>query len=388
MIVAAATAVLVLAARSTSASGSASLCGPPVSVAPFLANGYMVAWNHRTNRIAYAKPGASGLYELHLIDPDGSHDARLGANNPDMPQGHAGSPSWTPDGSWIAFSAEKPKHKGSHADAIPGFGGYSDIWVTTPDGEHIYRLTDEPNDHAHGVMIPRFSPDGRTLAWTARVAAPAFLSAKRAFGYWVLRTADFTVGADGLPSLRNTRDYRANGDAFYELGGFSPDGTKLIFTSDYATGKWWENQIYTIDRLTSRVQALTSTGYNEHPSYTPDGRIIWMSDNGVRPLPGFIMPGTDWWLMDADGTHKQRLSYLNTPGHTEFAGKSMWAGTLAWSVDGRSFIGDVQTSLLSQSGKSMWVTLSCPAVPGTAPLSINYLVDKASNPVVQYRLSY
>ncbi|HEY6359292.1 MAG TPA: hypothetical protein VIX35_13710 [Vicinamibacterales bacterium] len=314
----------------------------------------------------YASRRASGLYELHLINPDGTDDVRLGANNPAMPQGHAGSPSWNPDGTWIAFSAEKPKHPGSHTDAIPGFGGYSDIWVITPDGEHVHQLTNEPNDPDHGVMIPRFSPDGRKLAWTARVAAPRFLSAKRAFGYWVLRVAEFVVADDGTPVVRNVRDYRASGDAFYELGDFSPQGDKLVFTSDYATGKWWESQIYTIDLMTSRVEALTSSDYNEHPSYAPDGRIIWMSDSGVRQLPGFFMPGTDWWLMDADGSHKQRLSYMNAPGHAEFAGKSVWAGTVAWSADGRRFIGDVQTSLLTQAGKAIWITLSCPVANAAA----------------------
>jgi Tol biopolymer transport system component len=336
-------------------------CGPPVSVAPFLANGYMVAWNHRTDRIVYASRNASGLYELHLINPDGSNDVRLGANNPDMPRGHAGSPSWDPDGSWIAFSAEKPKHPGGHADAIPGFGGYSDIWVITPDGAHAYPLTNEPNDYNHGAMIPRFSPDGHKLAWTARVAAPSVLSAKRAFGYWVLRVADFVVSDDGVPSLHNIHDYRANGDAFYEMGGFSPDSHTLVFTSDYATGKWWESQIYSIDLATSHIEALTSSNYNEHPSFTPDGRVIWMSDTDIRPLGGFLMPGTDWWLMDADGSHKVRLSYLNTRGHPEFTGKPMWAGTVAWSSDGRRFIGDVQTNLLTQAGKAIWVDLSCPA---------------------------
>ena len=357
---AAALLAMMVSTRSMALADTTAVCGPPISVAPFLANGYMVAWSHRANRIAYATRAPSGLFELHLTDPDGTNDVRFGANDPDMPRGHVGSPSWSPDGRWIAFEAEKPKHPGSHADAIPGFGGYSDIWVATPDGEHVYQLTDEPNDYDHGAMIPRFSPDGGRLAWTARVAAPRFLSAKRAFGYWVLRVADFVVGDGGIPSLRNVRDYRATGDAFYEMGGFSPDGNKLAFTSDYATGKWWESQIYTIDLTTSRVEALTSSGYNEHPSYTPDGRIIWMSDSGIRPRVGSLMPGTDWWLMAADGSHKQRLSYLNTPGHAEYAGKSMWAGTVAWSGDGRRFIGDVQTSLWTQAGKSIWVKLSCP----------------------------
>jgi Tol biopolymer transport system component len=361
LVAAASAATALIAAWSTALADIKGSCGPPVSVEPFLSNGYMVAWNHRNNRVVYAKPGASGLYELHLINPDGTNDVPLGANNPDMPPGHAGSPSWFPDGSWIAFSAEKPKHPGSHADAIPGFGGYSDIWVISPNGAHVYRLTNEPNDDNHGAMIPRFSPEGSKLVWTARVAAPRLLSAKRAFGYWVLRVAEFVVGDDGIPSLRNVHTYRPNGDAFYELGGFSPQGDKLIFTSDYATGKWWESQIYTINLVTSRVQALTSSNYNEHPSYTPDGRVIWMSDAGIRPMSGFFMPGTDWWLMDADGSHKERLSYLNTPRHPEFAGKSVWAGMVAWSSDGHRFIGDVQTNLLTQAGKAMWVTFSCPS---------------------------
>src|ERR1700687_4861176 len=94
-VVAAATAAaMLIAARSTALADTKAPCGPPVSVAPFLANGYMVASNHRSNPIVYGSRGASGLYELHLVNPDGTNDVRLGANNAEMPRGHAGSPSW------------------------------------------------------------------------------------------------------------------------------------------------------------------------------------------------------------------------------------------------------------------------------------------------------
>jgi Tol biopolymer transport system component len=175
-----------------------------------------------------------------------------------------------------------------------------------------------------------------------------------------VRVADFGFDENGVPSVRNVRDYRAQGDAFYEGGGFSPDGTKVVFTSDYLTGKWWENQIYRIDLQTSKVETLTDVNYNEHPSYTPDGRIIWMSGRDNKPLPGWLSPGTDWWLMDADGTHKERVTSMNERGQPGFTGHSVWAGTVTWSADGSRFIGDVQTNLITQQGKAVWVTLTCP----------------------------
>jgi Tol biopolymer transport system component len=168
--------------------------------------------------------------------------------------------------------------------------------------------------------------------------------------------ADFVESPE--PHLENIRRIQPGGEAFYEASDISPDGRSLVFTSNYDTKNFWKNQIYSYDLSTGASKRLTVDGYNEHPSYTPDGRhIIFMSNNEVDRLR--LLTGTDWWLMDADGGNKQRISFMNSKKHPHSDGHPMWAGLVAWSPDGDWFYGDVQTTLIGLKGKIIKVRLSC-----------------------------
>jgi Tol biopolymer transport system component len=67
--------------------------------------------------------------------------------------------------------------------------------------------------------------------------------------------------------------------------------------------------------------------YNEHPRYTPDGRVLWMTntDNPSR--------GTDWWTMNADGSNAQRLSDFNSDGGARGFGHSPVYATVVQTAD-------------------------------------------------------
>jgi hypothetical protein len=118
--------------------------------------------------------------------------------------------------------------------------------------------------------------------------------------------------------------------AFNETGGFSADSSSLVFTRDFETRNFWSNQIYR---------------YNEHPRYTPDGQVLWMT-NADNPSHG-----TDWWTMGADGSNPQQLSNFNADDNANAVGqKRVYATTVQtanWSPDNSSFYGDVETNLLT-----------------------------------------
>jgi hypothetical protein len=72
--------------------------------------------------------------------------------------------------------------------------------------------------------------------------------------------------------------------------------------------------------------------------------------------------GTDWWIMEGDGTRKQRLSYFNDPAHPESNGHAVWAGTVPaenWSREGHWFLGDVETNLFTTAGEIRRMHLTC-----------------------------
>jgi Tol biopolymer transport system component len=91
-----------------------------------------------------------------------------------------------------------------------------------------------------------------------------------------------------------------------------------------------------------QVRCLTQgKSYNEHASFSPDGRhIVWMSSQDNRNN------GTDWWLMDADGSHQRRLTHFNLPGYPEGSGVAVFACLVHWASNGVQLLGGVQYSLL------------------------------------------
>ncbi len=325
----------------------------PTAVTPFREHGLDVSWDYSgSNRIAYSMKESDGYYDIHLAQPNGSNDTCLTCNHPDLPNKHIANMAWYPDGKWLVAVVEKANHPGSSTDALPGFGAYCDIWLISSDGKKTFKLVDIPNDYDHGVICPRFSPNGKYLSWTDRKAAPNPLYPKQTAGYWTMKVADFSWIGDTIPVVSNVRTFEPSGDAFYECYGFSPDNARLIFCSDMDGTSFLDEHIYTMDTSGNNIVKLTDKDYNEHGFYTPDGsKIVWMTN--TKSNTG----GTDWWMMNADGSNKQQLTYFNVQNNEQYAGHAVWAGLGWFSPNGTQFIGGVQQDLITQEGKIVMVNL-------------------------------
>jgi Tol biopolymer transport system component len=333
-------------------------CGPPIDYQVFKRNAFGADWSKTKNLLAYNAKDTGGAYHIYTVKSDGTDAAQLGAGSASFPQRSTGTPVWSPSGAFIAFVAEKSSHPGSSVTATPGWGSYSDLWVADADGSHAWQLTDVATDRDHGTIIPEFSPDGRLLEWTERTKAAKALDPNRFAGFWAIKVADFNVGPDGTPALSNVRTVSPTGDAFNETGGFSADSSSLVFTSDFETHNFWSNQIYRYDLNSGASTRLTrGNSYNEHPRYTPDGQVLWMT-NADNPSHG-----TDWWTMGPDGSNPQRLSDFNTGDNAKAIGqKRVYATTVQtanWSPDNSSFYGDVETNLLTSDSVIVRAELTC-----------------------------
>jgi Tol biopolymer transport system component len=333
-------------------------CGPPISYQVFKRDAFGVDWSKVAGLLAYNAKGSDGAYHIYTVKPDGSYPAQLGVGSASFPQRTTGSPVWSPSGRFMAFVAEKSAHPGNSVPATPGWGSYSDLWVARADGSHAWQLTDVPTDKDHGTIIPEFSPDGRLLEWTERTKAGKALKPDRFAGFWVIKVADFNVSQDGTPSLSNARTVSPTGDAFNETGGFSADSSSLVFTSDFETHNFWSNQIYRYDLNSGATTRLTrGDSYNEHPRYTPDGQVLWMT-NADNPSHG-----TDWWTMNSDGSHLQRLSDFNSKDNANAIGRKRVYATVVqtadWSPDSSYFFGDVETNLLTSDSVIVRAALTC-----------------------------
>jgi len=333
-------------------------CGPPISYQVFKRDAFGVDWSKVAGLLAYNAKGSDGAYHIYTVTTDGSNPEQLGLGSATFPQHTTGTPVWNPSGRFVAFVAEKSTHPGNSVGATPGWGSYSDLWVANADGSHAWQLTDVPTDKDHGTIIPEFSPDGRLLEWTERTKAGKALQPNRFAGFWAIKVANFNVNQDGTPSLSGIRTVSPAGDAFNETGGFSADSSSLVFSSDFETHNFWHNQIYRYDLKSGATTRLTrGDSYNEHPRYTPDGQVLWMT-NADNPSHG-----TDWWTMNSDGSNRQRLSDFNANGNAQaIGGKRAYATvvqTANWSPDGSYFFGDVETNLLTSDSVIVRAALTC-----------------------------
>ena len=103
--------------------------------------------------------------------------------------------------------------------------------------------------------------------------------------------------------------------------------------------------IYEFDLESGELVRLTTSDdeWDEHAHYSPDGnKIAWMSSTEFDIDWSVVETGehfdplmTELWIMDADGSHPQRLTYFNDPDHTDYLGKTIVSDS-SWSPDGKS----------------------------------------------------
>lgn len=104
-------------------------------------------WNPKTNaQIAFVS-GRTGLPEIYTMDADGSNVQKM------TDQGYAISPSWSPNGQFIAFAWMR--HYG------PGAPGAQDIYIMDVASHQWVQLTHDGGRND----FPSWSPDGRHVVF-------------------------------------------------------------------------------------------------------------------------------------------------------------------------------------------------------------------------------
>jgi TolB protein len=104
-------------------------------------------WNPKTNaQIAWCS-GRTGLPQIYIMDADGSNVQRM------TDGGYASSPSWSPNGQFLAFSWDRRYG--------PGAPGGRDIYVMDIASRRWVQLT-----HDAGINdFPSWAPDGRHIVF-------------------------------------------------------------------------------------------------------------------------------------------------------------------------------------------------------------------------------
>ena len=104
-------------------------------------------WNPKTGAQLAWVSGRTGLPQIYIMDTDGTNVQRV------TDQGYAVSPSWSPNGQFLAFSWIR--HYG------PGAPGNQDIYVMDIASKQFVQLTHDTGRND----FPSWSPDGRHLVF-------------------------------------------------------------------------------------------------------------------------------------------------------------------------------------------------------------------------------
>jgi Tol biopolymer transport system component len=315
-----------------------------------LASAGRLDWCHAIDRIVFDRVTRGGYYEVFVSDPDGRRPTCLTCGKPGLPGGHRGNPACHPSGQTIVLQAsDRQQGRLASLDAWvtnPGAGFRNDLWLAGLTGERFVRLTDVGARGA--VLHAHFSRDGRTLAWTERVG-----SGDGPLGVWAVKVGDFQVEGT-RPRLANVRTYQPGSrPRFYETHGFAPDGSLLI-TSNSDGQEEHGYDIYRFDYRVGRATRLTDSPgvWDEHAQISPDGtKIVWMSSQGLPRGQSMRDVQAEFWIMNGDGSGKQRLTYFTDPTAPEHIATG-WvvAADSAWSADGRRLIAYVKTDRRTNTG--------------------------------------
>lgn len=310
-------------------------------------------WSLSNGLIAFDKRGVDKFYDVYVMAPDGSNERCLTCDIPGLPKENIGQPAWHPNGRYLVFQATMDDHPPfksplGYLATNPGSGTFNELWIMDIKTKKVAKITDLPSDPNLGTLHPHFSVDGKKLSWSQMYRKAGLLAKNALKGYWRLHIADFSV-QNGVPVISNEKTYEPGIPGMYENHGFSTDGTKIIFQSNMeADSRKNETDLWQLNLVTNKLEKLTETHFNEHGIYSPDGKIIaFMSSVGNEN------EGTDWWIMNPDGSCKKRLTYYNDPTHKDYQGHPVLCADLTWSPDGNSFLGYVHDATLKNalSGK-------------------------------------
>lgn len=316
-----------------------------VNIQVIIKNGGHIAWNKNDDILAFDRLGKDGYFDLWIADFTGKDQTCITCDHANLPNKHIGQPAWHPSGKFLVIQVQKPNMPKRFDDkAVPGAGLLNDLWIITADGIKTWRLyavKDEISKDSKGILHPHFSHNGKMLFWSERLR-----SNDRPFGEWILRLADFSFDRTIRPRLRNIRKYNPGGkSSFFESHNFSPDDKYVLFTGNQ-DGPLEIYELNISDGTTKRLTHNPRGTWDEHAQYSPDGeKIVWVSSKGLRCETNPFFLQTEFWMMNRDGSNKQRLTYFHDSEHRHYLGKKFAvAADSDWNNSGTKIVGLVITN--------------------------------------------
>ena len=210
-------------------------------------------------------------YDIYTANDDGSNLKRLTNYGVYTAEG-----TLSPDGQTIVFTSLKD--------------GDLDIYTMRIDGTNIKRLTTQPGYDGG----PFFSPDGKKIVYRAwHPTDTALTNYQNLLKQRLVRPNRMEIwimNADGSNQHQITNLGGANFAPY-----FTPDGSRIIFSSNYKNPRSRNFELYLVNPDGSGLEQVTAhPEFDGFPMFSPDGKkLVWASgrSSGEGELNLFI---ADW----------------------------------------------------------------------------------------------
>ncbi len=268
---------------------------------------------------------------------------------------NSNSPSWSPDGRWLAFVSDREgEATGKDAQEQKRRGkGKPQIWVIPTDGGEARQLT----WMEHGASAPGWSPDGKYILFNAHVG-PSEEEDPDGKPFPKVRVIDrLWYKLDGVGFIHERRSHlflvEATGGEPQQLtdgdwddtdAAWSPDGSQIAFASNRRDDRWrWPGaDIFTLTITNGKAgeaRCLTNGSlYAGSPSWSPDGKTIAFVGSPKLHSAGYsyiyTVP-TDAYEVEATCLTKDQEASFSDWLNSDLSDEHL-APAPAWSADGKT----------------------------------------------------
>lgn len=284
-------------------------------------NGGRISYCKVNGLVAYDQIGSDGFYDLWTMKPDGTERKCLTAQNKSMPKNN-GNPCWDPSGKYIVFQSQDPNYRlKNERFGTPGIGINNNIFITDTKGTNFWRMSKVRN--GGGSLHPHFSSSGKRIIWGNAIPS------ENPVGSWEMM--EFEINLSPQPKLVEMNTLYPDRMQLYETHGYSPDGKRIIFSGIPKDKGYFEMEIFTSSLDGGDLKKLTGNqDWDEHAHFSPDGKkIVWASSSGINCPKEPSKLQMDYWVMNADGSGKKRITFFNEPRSAQYLG-SVVASDFDW----------------------------------------------------------
>jgi Tol biopolymer transport system component len=305
------------------------------------------------SRFVFDRLNDDRYYDVYTSRIDGSDVRAITEGKEGIAQRNNGNAIYDPEGRHILFISEVEEHMGQLMRRLgdPGIGMFSNFWATDLQSSRFWQLTDIPikrsmrdrNTPSVGSVNPVFSRDGSRFVWTERYAE----GGNNNWGRWRIKIADYRV-EEGRPVLRNQRVLFTPSKGNYATAMGFLDSRRLVIAGNLEGQHEYGMDQYVLDIETGRTTNLTNTPevWEEDSAVAPNGQIVYMTN--VNSRYKFDKGRGDWftqpvereyYIMNSDGSGKERLTYFNDPDAPEYLGHRVLVAAADITHDGRYLAG-------------------------------------------------